>query len=239
VRLTKTMLFLVGALLLLSASAFSQQDYVGKYEAFGGYSFLDTPKLNLLENGVNGQFGTNLRRWLAVGTDFSWFYGGSNLYPYMLSTAKQQQLGAVLTTPPPAGLGGLIPPGYVLYAPYNAKTFTFTAGPQLNYRHFAAVTFFVHPSIGGLYQSALAKPKDPIQQAVVIGLLGPGMKKTDLVLFYGIGGGLDMNVSQHVSVRFAADFVHTNLFSGLLNGGQNNFRFSCGPAFHWGKNVEK
>ena len=239
VRLLKTMLFLVSVLLLLSASAFPQQEYVGKYDAFGGYSFLNTPKLNLFENGFNGQFGVNVRRWLSLGGDFSVFSGSSNLYPNMLSTSKQQQLGEVLMTPPPAGLAGLIPPGYVIFAPYDTTTYTFTAGPQFNYRHFDAVTFFIHPSIGGLHQSATAKPTDPIQTAIVQGLLGPSMKKSDLVVFWGIGGGFDVNVAKHMSVRFFTDIVHTNLFSGLLNGGENNFRFSVGPAFHWGKNVEK
>jgi len=35
--------FLCAVVLLVSASAFAQQDYVGRFNAFGGYSFLDSP----------------------------------------------------------------------------------------------------------------------------------------------------------------------------------------------------
>ena len=237
VRLTKTVLFLVCALLLLSASAFPQQDYVARYDAFGSYSFLSTPKLNLFERGFNGQFGFNWKRWLAIGGDFSVFTGHSTLYPHMLAPAKQQELAASLA---PLVMAGIIPPDYQVYSQYDTTTYTFTAGPQFNYRHFKWVTLFIHPSIGGLHQTATAKPNlaDPIQVAIVQELLGPSMKKSDLVVFWGIGGGIDWNVSKHVHIRTATDIVHTNLFSGLLNGGENNVRFSVGPTFSFGKNVE-
>ena len=237
-RITKLLISLVGALLFLSASAPAQQDYVARYDAFGSYSFLDTPKLNLFERGFNGQFGVNVRRWLAIGGDFSVFTGHSTLYPHMLAPAKQQELGAKLQ---PLVLAGIIPPTYQVYSMYDATTYTFTAGPQLNYRHFKWVTLFIHPSIGGLHQAATAKPNlaDPIQVGIVKELLGPSMKKSELVLFAGIGGGIDLNVSKHVHLRMATDIVHTDLFSGLLNGGQNNVRFSVGPTFSFGRNVEK
>lgn len=220
-------------LFLSGVAAFSQQDYVGRYDAFGSYSFLSTSKLNLFERGFNGQFGVNVRRWLAIGGDFSTFSGHSSLFPNELATSQQAQLGQEL------GLLGGLPPGYTLYAPYSARTYTFTAGPQINYRHFKQVTLFIRPSLGGLHQAATAHPIDPIQTLVVQQLLGAAMKKSDLVLFYGFGGGVDLNVMKHVAIRMGVDFVHTDLFSNLLNGGENNVRFSVGPTFHWGKNVEK
>jgi len=138
---------------------------------------------------------------------------------------------------PLAGIA--LPPGYTLYVPYNVRTYTFTGGPQLNYRHFKQVTLFVHPSVGGLHQDTTARPIDPIQSAVVGGILGTSPKTSDTVVFYGIGGGLDLNVLKHMSIRMNTDIVHTKLYSGLLNFGENNVRFSIGPAFHFGKNVEK
>jgi hypothetical protein len=48
-------------------SVFAQQEYVGRYSAFVGYSFLDSPKLNLFENGFDGTFGINIKRWVAFG----------------------------------------------------------------------------------------------------------------------------------------------------------------------------
>ena len=217
-------------LLLSGVAAFSQQDYVARYDLFGSYSFLSTPKLNLFERGFNAEFGVNMRSWLALGGDFSTFDGHSSLFPNQLSPADQTELAA---------FAPLIPAGYTVYAPYNTRTYTFTAGPQINIRKLKQVTFFVRPSIGGLHQAATARPIDPIQTAIVGALLGSSMKKSDLVLFYGFGGGMDLNFSKHVALRMGVDFVHTDLFSGLLNGGENNVRFSVGPTLRWGKNILK
>ncbi len=148
----------------------------------------------------------------------------------MLSSSKQAQL---------APFQGQLPPGYQLNVPYSVRTYTFTVGPQLNLRKLKYVTFFIHPSIGGMHQDTTAKPADQIQTMVVRGLLGPSNDVSDTVVFYGVGGGLDLNVHKHVSLRFTSDFVHTNLYSNLLDGGQNDVRFSVGPAFHFGKNIAK
>jgi opacity protein-like surface antigen len=213
--------------------AFAQQDYVGRFDAFGSYSFLTTPKLNLFERGFNGQFGVNWKTWLAVGGDFSVFNGHSSLFPFHLSNANQAKLAQGIQA-----MGGL-PNGYTLYVPYDVTTYTFTAGPQINIRKLKAVTFFIHPSLGGMHQDTRTKPGDPIQTAVVGGLLGPKTKTSDTVIFYGIGGGLEFNVHKHLSLKLNTEFVHTNLYDNMLNGGQNNIRFSVGPSFHFGKNIVK
>ncbi len=220
-------------LLLCVVSAFPQQDYVGRFDAYGGYSFLTTPKLNLFERGFHGQFGVNWKTWLAVGGDFSVFNGHSSLWPFMLEPAKQAQLAQAI-----GAMGGL-PPGYSLYVPYNVTTYTFTVGPQINIRKLKYVTFFIHPSLGGMHQDTGTKPADPIQKAVVAGLLGSTTDTSDTVVFWGVGGGIDLNVHKNVSLRFTTDIVHTSLYSDMLNGGQNNVRFSVGPAFHFGKNIAK
>jgi hypothetical protein len=217
-------------LFLMVAPAFAQQDYIGRFDAFGSYSFLSTSKLNLFERGFHGQFGLNWNSWLAVGGDFSTFTGHSSLFPFQLSQENQAAL---------APYRNLLPPGYTLYVPYDVTTYTFTAGPQINIRKLKYITFFVHPSIGGLHQDTTANPIDQIQTAVVNGLLGPSHKTSDTVFFYGIGGGLDLNVHKHMSIKLHTDFVHTGLYSDLLDGGQNNVRFSVGPVFHFGKNILK
>jgi hypothetical protein len=56
----------------------------------------------------------------------------------------------------------------------------------------------------------------------------------DTVPFYGVGGGADVNASKHVGLRFSVDFVHTALFSDLLDS-RNAVRFSVGPTFKWGE----
>jgi hypothetical protein len=64
----------------------------------------------------------------------------------------------------------------------------------------------------------------------------PGIKTkmNDTVAFYGFGGGFDYNASKHVGLRFSVDFVHTSLFSDLLNS-RNAVRFSVGPTWKWGE----
>ncbi len=52
--------------LFISLSAFAQQDYVPRYDAFAGFSYLHSPELNLEERGFNGEFGVNATRWLAM-----------------------------------------------------------------------------------------------------------------------------------------------------------------------------
>ncbi|HLI62455.1 MAG TPA: hypothetical protein VKV05_03575 [Terriglobales bacterium] len=231
--LSAVLLFVV----LTSLTAFTQQTYVSRFDAYGGYAFFDTPSLNLLQNGFNGEFGVNVVKWLALGFDFSVFTGSNNLTPAMLSNSVQQQLGSAIA----AGIAsGQIPPGYRLnYVPTNSTTYTYSAGPQINFRQLKEVTFFVRPALGALHESATLNPTDPITRALVEGLTGPTFQKTDTVVFYGFGGGMDFNFSRHFALRTAADFVHYDMFSGLLNGGRNSVRFSIGPAIRFGGNILK
>jgi hypothetical protein len=213
---------------LLAVSCFlqAQQDYVGRYDGFTGYSYLASPKLNLAQRGFNGEFGVNVTRWLAIGGDYSIFTGHSDLNSTDLTNELQAQLGAIL------------PPGTVLSVPFDATTQTFSAGPQVNIRHWKPVTFFVRPALGALHEDVTLKPGDPLTAAIVAGLVGPSGKKSDTVVFYGFGGGMDLNASKHFAIRLAADFVHTHLFEGLLREGRNSVRMSIGPTFRFGKNVE-
>ena len=74
----KTIVFFL-ILTCLSPFAFAQQDYVPRYDAFAGFSYLNSPKLNLAERGFDGEFGINLNRWLAMGGDYSIFTGHSDI----------------------------------------------------------------------------------------------------------------------------------------------------------------
>jgi hypothetical protein len=221
--------FLSAVVLLLSVSAFAQQEYVGRFNAFGGYSFLDSPKLNLFENGFDGTFGVNLKRWIAFGFDFSIFTGGSSLVPSDLTPATQQQLAPILL---------LLPPGTSISVPFDATTSTYAIGPQINIRKLKKVTFLVRPALGALHEDVTAKPTNPLTTAIVAGLLGPSGKTSSTATFYGFGGGVDLNATKHVGIRVTADFVHFAIFQSFLNGGRNAVRFSVGPTFQFGKNVQ-
>jgi len=233
----KTLFVVAVFVLVASLSGLAQQNYVGRWEVYTGYAFFDTPSLNLFQNGFNGQVGTNVKPWLALGFDFSVFQGSNSITPGMLNNGVQQELTKTITEGIEAGL---IPPTYRLTGvPSSSTTYTYSAGPQINIRHFQQVTFFVRPALGALHESASLSPSDPVTKALVGGLVGSSLHKTDTVVFYGFGGGMDFNLSQHVSISTAADFVHYDMFSGLLNGGRNTVRFSVGPKFHFGENIMK
>lgn len=215
-------------ILMLSAIGYSQQAYVGRFDGFGSYSYFTAPSLNLTARGFNGQAGVNLRRWLAMGFDFSVWDGHTSLVPSMLNTSVQSQLAATL---PPSILTNLT-------IPYSARIYEYAAGPQINYRRFKWATFFIHPDLGAIHVDVTANPTTPLQQMLVNNLL-PGGKSSDTVVFYGVGGGIEWNVTKHMSIRTAADLVRLNMFESMLNGARNNVRFSVGPAIHFGGNVEK
>jgi hypothetical protein len=210
----------------LSISALAQQDYVSRYDAFTGFSYLASPKLNLAQRGFNGEYGVNVTRWLALGGDYSIFTGHSSLFPSELAPTIQVQLGNLV-----------LPPGYVLSVPFDATTSTYSAGPQINFRKFKPVTIFVRPALGVLHEHVTARPADPIQTAVVAALV-PGGSKSDTTIFYGAGVGFDWNATRHVGIRVAADFVHVNLFDGFLKEPRNSVRVSIGPTWRWGRNVQ-
>jgi hypothetical protein len=225
----KTTVVVLLLLLSIATVSVAQQDYVSRFDAFGGYSYFSSPKLNLVERGFNGEFGVNVKRWIALGGDFSIFDGHSSLTPGELNPTVQAQLLPILTT---------LPPGTVISVPFSARTYTFSAGPQINIRHWKPITPFIRPAFGVLHEDVTAKPNTPLTNLLVANLLGASGKKSDTVLFYGFGGGLDFTISRHFAIRTAADFVHTHLFGHLLNGGRNSVRVSLGPAIRWGGDVK-
>ncbi len=232
----KSLLIFLFVLLLIPVGGWAQQaqPYVGRFDAFTGFSYMASPDFNLYQRGFNGEFGVNVTRWLALGGDFSVLDGNTSLFPNELKPSLQTELGAELGQ---LAQLGAIPPGYVLYVPFNAKTYTYASGPQINFRQLKAVTFFVRPDLGGIHETATLHPQDQIQ-TLVVGALAPGGKKNDTTYFYGVGGGFDVNASKHVALRVTVDYVHTFLFDDLLKDSRNTVRLSVGPTFRFGKNVE-
>src|ERR1017187_5131993 len=83
-------------LLLTAVSCFSQQTDVRQFTAFGAYSYLATPSLNLTQRGFDGDFGVNVRSWVSLGFDFSYDSGHSSLLPSYLNAATQAKLAPYL-----------------------------------------------------------------------------------------------------------------------------------------------
>lgn len=232
VRLLLVSSFLI---LLCSQPVSAQQTYVSRYDAYVGYAYFDSPKIGLAENGFHIQVGMNPRTWMSLGFDYSRATGDLTLTPGMLVDSLRTALAAQLAA---LAAAGRLPAGYTLAVPTGSVTQTFAAGPQPAIRRWKAVTIFVRPSLGVILEQATPHPVDPIATGIVA-QLAPSGKKDDWVPFYGVGGGVDLNIGPHFSVRVQADYVRDHLFSDLLKEARNTVRFSIGPAFHFGKNIVK
>jgi len=224
------------ALLALALPVFGQQDYVTRFDAFGGYAFLDSPHVSLFENGFATQVGFRPKTWYSFGFDYSISAGDLSLTADLLPSGLQQTLGAQLGQ---LAAAGLLPAGYKLVVPVHSRTQTFAVGPQLAYRHFRHETLFLRPLFAGaIYEQATPKPGDPIASRVVA-QLAPSGKKTDTTWFLGVGGGFDILISHHFAIRTQVDVVYDHLFNDLLRDGRWTTRFSTGPAFNFGKNIKE
>ena len=219
----------------MTSPTFGQQKYVSRYDAFAGYTFLDSPHVGLFENGFQFQAGVRPKTWYSLGFDYSISSGDLTLTPNLLTNALQQQLALQLQQ---LATAGLLPAGFTLSVPAHSSTQTFAAGPQLAYRHFSKITLFVRPSIGAIREVATPHPTNVIAAAIAKQLV-PSGQKTDWTAFYGFGGGGDLLFSRHVGLRVQADLVYDHLFSDLLRDGRFTTRFSIGPCFNFGKNIVK
>lgn len=233
-KVTKFVSLFAPLLFLYSPSgAFAQQDYVGRFDIYNGFAWFDSPSAHLTERGYHLQAGVNARSWLAVGFDFSVVQGNVTLVPELLTPTLQTQIGAQVAALQRAGL---LRPGYQVAVGTSSTTQTFAAGPQWEYRRFRQVTFFAHPSIGAIHESATPHPSDPLTTAV-IRQLAPSGTLTDWEAFYGFGGGFELKFIRHGSLRIQADYVHNDLFPDLLKSSRNTVRLSVGPAFQLGRNI--
>ncbi len=205
--------------LLTCAPLFAQQSHVNRFDLFTGYSHLSSPSVSLNQNGFNTSFGVNVKRWLAVGADFSVFGGDGSIG---LADSKIAPI-----------LAPFLPPGANPEVPFGATTYTFAAGPQFNLRHWDKITLFARPGLGLIHERANLRIPANLEPLLPL-LPNVSTHMTDTTYFYGAGGGVDFNASKHVGVRVSVDFVHTTLFSELLHG-RNAVRVSVGPTWKWGE----
>ncbi len=217
------------AFLAVPFCAFSQEGYIGRYDAFGGFTYFESPKINLAERGYHVQFGVNLKSWYAVGFDYSNVNGTLNLIPRYLPAALQQQLAPLLS---------LLGPDYHPAVPTSTNTQTFALGPTLVIRHFKHLGILAHPSLGAVRELAVPHASDPLT-AVAVSLFFTGKQKLDWQGFYGVGGGFDIGVTRHVGLRIQADAVYDHLINDVLGQGHWTIRASIGPSLHFGRNIAR
>jgi outer membrane protein with beta-barrel domain len=215
--------------LLMTSQAFAQS-YVGKFEVYEGFMYLNSPNLSLGEPGYHIQAGMRARRWLSLGFDYSRGTGDTALTSSTLINSLQQQLNSAISS-------GILPAGYKLAVPIGTRTATYTAGPQFPYRHFSKFTPFIRPSIGAVKESAIVRPADPIT-TLIVNTLSTTRTLQDWKAFYGVGGGVALNFSKHFSLVVQADYVHDNLFDNILKP-RNTVRLSIGPGYQFGRNVTR
>lgn len=216
-------------LLLLVSQAHAQTQYVGRFEVYEGFMYLDSPHMSLAEPGYHIQAGVRAKKWVSLGFDYSRGTGNSALTSNLLSTSLQQQLNSAISS-------GLLPAGYRLSVPLENVTQTFTAGPQFPYRRFSKFTPFFRPVLGAVKEMTKTHPNDAVT-TLIVSTLAPTGKLEDWRAFYGFGGGVAFNVSRHFSLVVQADLVHDHLFSDFLKDGRNTIRLSIGPGFQFGKNI--
>jgi opacity protein-like surface antigen len=235
----RNLVLLIALLLSLCTlrSASAQQSYVGRYGVYTGFSDLYTPGLNDIQQyGFHLQAGEDLRSWLGAGFDYSVQTGNTSLIASMASTA-------VLTGIEGLYVEGILPLTYVVDVPISATTQTFTMGPTFNYRHFSKVTLFIHPSLAAFRLSATAHPRTGTYDPIVVAALetgnyiSPQGTISDWTGAYGLGGGAEFALTPHIGVRAQLDAVWNHPFNAILGSGGWSYRYSIGPAFHFGHNI--
>jgi hypothetical protein len=226
----KRMLVCGLAICLSCLPASSQQTDINRYTLFTGFDYMISPARNLTERGFESDFGVTVRPWLGLGGDFG-VLGNSVISGAGTINGTETVYAPLLIANEP-----IAPAPGMVNVPFKSTTYTFAVGPQFYLRKWEKVTLLARPGFGGIHESA--NITFPQNLAPLFGFLQvplPAAKQTDSELFFGVGGGFDLNVSRQVGVRFAADWVNTQLFSNLLSNRQNYVRFSLGPTFRWGR----
>jgi hypothetical protein len=217
-----------GLLLLGYLPLIAQQTDINRYTLFTGFDYMISPARNLTERGFEADFGVTVKPWLALGGDFGAMGDG------IISGAGTINGSETVFAP---ALNQLGIPGTAssINVAFKSTTYTFAAGPQFYFRKWEKVTLFVRPGFGGIHENAnIGFPAELNQLFAVLQIPAPNAHQSDTELFFGLGGGIDVNVSKKIGIRFAADWVNTHLFSNLLVPRQNYVRFSFGPTFRWG-----
>lgn len=108
----------------------------------------------------------------------------------------------------------------------NDKALTYLFGPRFNLRHFTRITPYVQFLFGGAH--AWSGPSDP--------------RQTQSSFATAAGGGVDVNLTKHISVKpIQVEYVMTQFDSASLGGStrgfgdhQNDIRYSGGVVFKFG-----
>jgi opacity protein-like surface antigen len=120
------------------------------------------------------------------------------------------------------GEAGAITTGNVNSTGRDLTLANYLAGGRYSLRRFQRFTPFAQVLVGATHASGSLAP----------GQLGLG---SSTAFATAAGGGLDLNLTRHLAVRvFQTDYLLT-LLPNRTNDRQNNFRFSTGIVFRFGR----
>jgi opacity protein-like surface antigen len=202
----------VGAVLLLVSIAGAAD--VPKMEGFLGYNYVRfNPNSDFFSsfnaNGGGGQFVYNVNEWIGGVFD----------------------MGAVTN-------------GSLFGSTTDTTVLNFVAGPRFSYRRYSRFTPFAQVLFGGAYSTTSVRVISLRGAVLPPGIVVPpdtaitarlNASHTGFAMM--AGGGLDIKVNDHISVRpVGVDYYLTQIPS-LLSGdtsNRNNFRYSAGVNFLFG-----
>jgi len=205
----------LGAMLLIGIAAWTQEyplaeagfDYsYARYAPSGPY----TQGHSL--NGGGGTFVYNISEYLGIKADFQGY--GSNLTHFVIPAG---------VTNFPGGATGNV----------QGNLFTYLFGPQLKIR-VPKVQPFAHALFGGAHSNVYGNAFKTICQPVV-GACSFSKTPGGDAFAFAFGGGVDIPVGKHISVRPAEiDYLLTDFNNPFNNGVQHNFRYTGGLNFNLG-----
>ena len=218
--------------IFLCVPAFAQEDVsINRYTLYTGFDYINNPGISLGQRGFDVDFGVTVKPWMALGADFS--AAGNTI----ISGSGNINGAGTIYAPVLTGAAKFgAPPPSTVNVPFQADSYTFAIGGQFYWRRFRRVTFLGRPGLGAIH--AAADIHLPPQMGGLLGFLGapvPTAHQTDTTFFFGLGGGVDINMSRRIALRVTTDWINTHLFSDLLTNRQNFVRVTVGPTFRWGR----
>jgi opacity protein-like surface antigen len=105
---------------------------------------------------------------------------------------------------------------------YNRQTFSYMFGPRLNWR-MSRIVPYAQFLFGGAYEWGVVS--------------ATGISTTQNGFAMAAGGGVDVNITQHIAVKpIQVEYFMTQLpqLASNLNAVQNNLRYSPGVVFRFG-----
>lgn len=207
--------FFLAPVMFLAASVMAQE--FPRYEIGGDYSYVRyipsaSQTNNHSLNGGGGSAVLNLNSYLGIKMDLQGY--GSTTSNFVI--------------PPninfPGGAAGSI----------SGNLFTYLFGPQIKFRT-PKVQPFAHVLLGGAYSNVYGNAFRTICQPAASACTFSGSPSSNAFAM-AVGGGLDIPVSALVSIRPAEiDYLLTDFSNRFTNSNQNNFRYSGGVTFTFGR----